>query len=104
MLTTVRVPASSANLGPGFDALGLALNLHLECRFRRADALSIHVSGRDSHLIPEDDTNLIWQTALTVANDVGGALPSEPQPSSGRTPTEEELREALREMRRYGNM
>lgn len=75
MLTTVRVPASSANLGPGFDALGLALNLHLECRFRRADTLSIRVAGRDAHLIPEDESNLIWQTALQVAKDVGGELP-----------------------------
>lgn len=75
MLTTVRVPASSANLGPGFDSLGLALNMHLECRFRRADRLAIRVRGRDSHLIPEDDTNLIWQTAQTVAKDVGGELP-----------------------------
>ena len=29
----LRVPASSANLGPGFDALGLALGIYLECRF-----------------------------------------------------------------------
>ena len=32
--TEVRVPASSANLGPGFDALGMALSIYLECRFR----------------------------------------------------------------------
>src|SRR5689334_22352739 len=44
----VRVPASSANLGPGFDALGLALGLYLECRFRRAEALTICPSGRDA--------------------------------------------------------
>ena len=44
---TVRVPASSANLGPGFDALALALDLYLECRFRQADSLAIRASGRD---------------------------------------------------------
>ena len=48
---TVRVPASSANLGPGFDALALALSLYLECRFRRADALAICATGRDAGLI-----------------------------------------------------
>ena len=37
----VRVPASSANLGPGFDVLGLALNLHLEAGFGNAPAESI---------------------------------------------------------------
>jgi homoserine kinase len=75
MLTTLRVPASSANLGPGFDALGLALGVYLECRFRRSDALRISVSGRDSDEIPTNEENLIWQTALTVAKDVGGTLP-----------------------------
>ncbi|MGA1070768.1 MAG: homoserine kinase [Ilumatobacteraceae bacterium] len=34
----VRVPASTANLGPGFDVLGLALNLHLEAGFGNAPA------------------------------------------------------------------
>ncbi|MDZ4799493.1 MAG: homoserine kinase [Bryobacteraceae bacterium] len=76
MFTTVRVPASSANLGPGFDALGLALSIYLTCRFRRADRLTIRVSGRDSECIPVDESNLIWQTALRVAGDVGaGELP-----------------------------
>lgn len=72
----VRVPASSANLGPGFDALGLALSVYLECRFRRADKLQIRVSGRDAASIPTTEENLIWQTALDVARDVGGTLPA----------------------------
>ena len=71
----VRVPASSANLGPGFDTLGLALELYLECRFRRAPQLEIRVFGRDAASIPVNDRNLIWQTALDVARDVGGSLP-----------------------------
>ncbi len=79
MITTVRVPASSANLGPGFDALGLALNLHLECRFRKSARLSITASGRDQDCISTGEDNLIWQTALTVAQDVAqdtdGVLP-----------------------------
>ena len=72
---TVRVPASSANLGPGFDALGLALQLHLECRFRPAPSLAIRVQGRDSHLIPTSEENLIWQTALRVAADNRQIMP-----------------------------
>jgi homoserine kinase len=71
----VRVPASSANLGPGFDALGLALDLHLTCSFRRSERLCIVSSGVDAQSIPADESNLIWQTALTVAKDVGGSLP-----------------------------
>jgi homoserine kinase len=72
---TLRVPASSANLGPGFDALGLALDIHLQTRFRRASALAIRVSGRDSALIPTSPENLIWKTALCVAADVGRIMP-----------------------------
>ena len=59
----VRVPASSANLGPGFDALGLALDVFLECWFRRAEALSIRVAGRDADSISTGADNLIWETA-----------------------------------------
>src|SRR5947209_18807237 len=37
----IRVPGSSANLGPGFDALGLALGIYLPCRFEVSQELSI---------------------------------------------------------------
>ena len=70
----IRVPASSANLGPGFDALGLALSVYLRCRFRRADKLKIVVRGRDAGLISSSEDNFIWQTALGVARDVGAQL------------------------------
>src|SRR5579862_8642266 len=66
----LRVPASSANLGPGFDALGMALGIYLECRFRAADRLSIQVRGRDAETISTGADNLIWQTALAVAAKV----------------------------------
>ena len=71
----LRVPASSANLGPGFDALGLALDLYLECRFRPDSKLSICASGRDAALISPGPDNLIWQTAMRVASDVGESMP-----------------------------
>ena len=74
-MTTVRVPASSANLGPGFDALGMAIEIYLTCRFERAERLSIRACGRDTAMISTGDDNLIWQTALAVASDVGEQLP-----------------------------
>ncbi len=70
----VRVPASSANLGPGFDALGLALGIYLTCRFEPAERLSIRAIGRDAGQISTGEDNLIWQTALAVAKDVGEIL------------------------------
>ena len=71
----LRVPASSANLGPGFDSLGLALSLYLHCRFRPSSQLTIRVQGRDANLIPITDDNLIWQTAYNVAAELGRILP-----------------------------
>jgi homoserine kinase len=63
----LRVPGSSANLGPGFDALAIALKVFLECRFSVSNRLSIRVTGRDANLIPATEDNLIWKTALAVA-------------------------------------
>ena len=75
MLHQVKVPASSANLGPGFDALGMALGIHLTCRFRAAERLEIHGYGRDASMIAPGENNLIWQTALNVATTAGRELP-----------------------------
>jgi len=71
---TLRVPASSANLGPGFDTLGLALGIYLECRFRAAPELDIRATGRDAALISTGEDNLIWQTACKVETDAGKTL------------------------------
>jgi homoserine kinase len=73
---TVRVPASSANLGPGFDALGLALGIHLTCRFRKSETLAIRAEGRDAQQISTRADNLIWQTALSVARDLRMEMPA----------------------------
>src|SRR5580704_8376515 len=71
---SLRVPASSANLGPGFDALGLALGIYLDCRFRPSEQLRIAVSGRDCGAISTGEDNLIWKTALAVAADMRSTL------------------------------
>lgn len=72
---TVRVPASSANLGPGFDALGLALGVYLTCRFRRSESLVIRAAGRDTARISTGPDNLIWRTALAVAESHHASMP-----------------------------
>lgn len=73
---TVRVPASSANLGPGFDSLGLALGVYLTCRFRRSEALTIRAEGRDAAQISTGQDNLIWQTVVAVGRSLN--LPTPP--------------------------
>ena len=61
---TLRVPASSANLGPGFDGLALAIGIYLRCRFRISDILQIRATGRDAAEISTGEDNLIWQAAV----------------------------------------
>lgn len=75
MTWRVRVPASSANLGPGFDSLGLALELHLTCTFSLAPELRIQARGLDAVEIPLNETNLIWQTAYAVSEREAKPLP-----------------------------
>lgn len=67
----VRVPASSANLGPGFDALGMAFDIYLECRFRRARGVRIEVQGRDAEQISTREDNLIYSVARSIGAPQG---------------------------------
>ena len=73
---TVTVPATSANLGPGFDCLGMALNLRNEFRFSpRLEGISIDVNGEGSGSIPTDKSNLIVQSMQFLCDYVGRPLP-----------------------------
>jgi homoserine kinase len=64
----VRVPASSANLGPGFDALALALGLYLRCALRPSTrGLKITASGADTAEIACDESNLVWKSFVRLA-------------------------------------
>ena len=60
-----RAPASSANLGPGFDTLALALQLYVEVEVEPADELHIRSEGEGSEL-PHDDTHLAAQVVGRV--------------------------------------
>ena len=53
----VRVPATSANLGPGYDAFGLALDLCNEIEARPAERWSVRVEGEGAGLLREDASN-----------------------------------------------
>jgi homoserine kinase len=54
----------------------MALGIYLTCEFAPAGELSIRARGRDAEQISTGPDNLIWQTALAVARDVGGTLPA----------------------------
>jgi len=63
------LPATSANLGPGFDAAGLALSMHLNVEAHPAATFSIHATGRNADLIAETDRNLILDTYRSVLRE-----------------------------------
>ncbi|MGH3932745.1 MAG: homoserine kinase [Pseudonocardiaceae bacterium] len=57
---TVRVPASTANLGPGFDALGLALALYDDVVVALAPSgLQVHIQGEGAGQVPTDERHLV---------------------------------------------
>lgn len=60
---TVRVPASSANLGPGFDVLALALDLHLEVEAWESSKTTIAWDGESAGEVPLDRKNLLVRSA-----------------------------------------
>lgn len=60
LLATAVVPASSANLGPGFDSLGLALSLYDEIQAETTDSgLVIEVTGEGAGQVPDDESHLV---------------------------------------------
>lgn len=75
MSVHVRVPATTANLGPGFDVLGLALGLWNEIRVEPAPRLDIHISGEGEEVLPRDASNLVYRAMRRLAEHVGRLLP-----------------------------
>jgi homoserine kinase len=71
----VRVPATSANLGPAFDCAGLALGLYDDVVVRVADSgLVVDVAGEGSDVLPRDKRHLVVRS-LRAAFDVLGGQP-----------------------------
>jgi len=69
---SVRVPATSANLGPGFDSLGLALSLHDTITARvGGDGVRVSVCGEGADELPPDERHLIVTTMLTTFDLLG---------------------------------
>ena len=68
----MRVPATSANLGPGFDVLGLALDLHNFFVVEKSDRTRIEIEGFGDDLA-QDETNLFYQ-AFSHLFDVTGEV------------------------------
>lgn len=73
----VKVPATSANLGPGFDTLGLALSLYdeLDVEARPGSGVEVQVEGVGAGEVPTDATNLVVRSIVATFEAVGQPVP-----------------------------
>ncbi len=55
----VKVPATTANIGPGFDVLGLALDIYNIYKVQSASKFSIQIQGEGAEILPKDESNLV---------------------------------------------
>ncbi|WP_067507844.1 homoserine kinase [Actinoplanes sp. TFC3] len=68
----VRTPATSANLGPGFDSLGLALSLYDDLTARiTGDRFTVSVTGEGAAELPQDETHLVVRSMLATFDELG---------------------------------
>lgn len=72
---TVKVPATSANMGPGFDCLGLALDIWNTVTVE-VGGHGIQIHGRGERELPRDESNLVWTSVARVFREAGQAMPS----------------------------
>jgi homoserine kinase len=70
----LQLPATSANLGPGFDAVGLAMSFYLTIDAEESSAFAIDASGRNPELCGSLERNLILDTYRDVLNAAGRAI------------------------------
>jgi homoserine kinase len=74
---TVKVPATTANLGPGFDCIGAALGLYNTVKFTRLDTegLIIQVTGTEAEKVQTDESNLLYQAFVKLYEHLGETAP-----------------------------
>ncbi len=75
MRIRVRVPATTANLGPGFDGMGLALGLYNEIEAEPASALEVVIVGEGADRLPRDATNRVVRAAAALFERMGSEVP-----------------------------
>jgi homoserine kinase len=71
----IKVPASTANLGPGFDSLGLAVDLYLTLEVEKSEKWVVTSFVQELEGLPSDDQHFICQTAILTAKQFDSVLP-----------------------------
>ena len=72
---TVMVPATSANMGSGFDSIGIALDLWNELTITPGD-FTFNIHGEGEQELPKDESNLIYLGVKSVYDLIGKPVPS----------------------------
>lgn len=71
----VRVPATSANLGPGFDAFGIALDFYFTVRVGPREHRRVVPTGEGADELPTGDDNLVWRALVRYCRRFNTAIP-----------------------------
>lgn len=71
----VKIPASTANLGPGFDTLGMALSLYAWIEMSVSERTEFQLFGDQMKGLPKDKSNLIYKVAQLVFKEAGVSVP-----------------------------
>ncbi len=73
----ISIPATTANLGPGFDCIGVALNIYNEFKFTLTeDEVNIKITGAEAHRLTTDKTNLLYKSYKEVYDHLGKEAPN----------------------------
>src|SRR4051794_30736102 len=72
---TVKVPASTANMGPGFDTIGMAFGLYTVIHMEIAATTSIQIHGEHLAELPTDKSNLLYQVAAHLYQSANLEIP-----------------------------
>eukprot|EP00298_Acanthocystis_sp_HF-20_P000942 c11311_g2_i1.p1 GENE.c11311_g2_i1~~c11311_g2_i1.p1 ORF type:complete len:355 (+),score=116.26 c11311_g2_i1:3-1067(+) len=75
MKVTIRVPATTSNFGPGFDTVGMALDLWSEFTIERSQKFEVICEGEGSKELPLDESNLFCQSVKHVFDLLNEPLP-----------------------------
>ncbi|WP_066067574.1 homoserine kinase [Neobacillus soli] len=71
----IKVPASTANLGPGFDSMGLAVDLYLTLEVEKSEKWECYSTSNELKGLPTNEQHFICQIALQTAAKYGVELP-----------------------------
>lgn len=72
---SLKIPASSANFGLGFDSIGVAVNKFLYIDANLADTFEVTFKDFSLSVLPSDESNLVFKTARSIAKRYGKDLP-----------------------------